>query len=88
MRQRLEALAPVNRVPETAVLSQLPVKNVLPFGLNATDVTSAECSTTGPTGSPVVASQSRAFLSMLPVKMVFPSGLKVTEYAVSICSRG
>ena len=62
-----------------AVLSPLPVRIVLPSGLNATDDTGSGCSMGGPRGRPVAASHSRAVLSWLPVRTVLPSGLNATD---------
>ena len=57
---------PVAASQSRAVLSKLPVRIVLPSGLNATDVHGPECSRGGPTGRPVAASHSRAVLSLAP----------------------
>ena len=51
---------PVAASQSRAVLSSLPVRTVLPSGLNATAVTASWCARGGPMGLPVAASQSRA----------------------------
>ena len=57
-----------------AVLSLLPVRMVLPSGLNATVLTWFSCRMGGPRDLPVAASQSCA-VRRLPVRMDLPSGL-------------
>ncbi len=57
---------PVAASHSRAVLSQLPVRIVLPSGLNATEYTMLECARGSPSGRPVAASHSRAVLSSAP----------------------
>ena len=67
------------------VLSQLPEANVLPSGLNATEVTRIECPASVNMHLPVAASQSLTVLSSLPEARCFPSGLNATEVTRSEC---
>ena len=63
MRQGWPIGWPVAASQSRAVLSELPVRTVLPSGLNATAATVPWCPRGGPMGWPVAASQSRAVLS-------------------------